>query len=248
MGFSWVKHGMRTLDADSVVAGTASGISFGTVLFTALLSSLLHVRELPEFMRLVSCDRSMWPRSLLFHGWLPWLSTAGVRDPWAAYLGQLAHRYLERLSGMLPTSDPTDLALGLEDQDHPIGGFEVAGAGVFLLASEEAMRGALWSTTEEYGDACLERCRVFMPVPGPLQTVQRAEFWSAFLALQAFWPGHLGFDNLNVVRSVGRLLDQGFPSKPLPLVKDGDLISLVQQMIRVRGPETVQVSKVRACH
>ena len=68
------------------------------------------------------------------------------------------------------------------------------------------------------------------------------------MALQAFWPGHLGIDNLNVVRSIGRVLDQGFPSKPLPLVKDGDLISLLQHMIRVRGPETVQVSKVRAYH
>ena len=78
-----------------------------------------------------------------------------------------------------------------------------------------------------------------MSVPGPLQTVQRAELWCAILALQAFWPGHLGIDNLNVVRSIGRLLDQGSVSKPLQLVKDGDLFSLIQHMIRVRGPETV---------
>ena len=31
----------------------------------------------------------------------------------------------------------------------------------------------------------MERCRAFMPVPGPLQTVQRAEFWGATIALQA---------------------------------------------------------------
>ena len=77
-----------------------------------------------------------------------------------------------------------------------------------------------------------------------LQTVQRAEFLGAILALQAFWPGHLGIDNLNVVRSIGRLLDRGSLSKSLPLVKDGDLISIVQRMIRVRGPEPVQVTKV----
>ena len=64
------------------------------------------------------------------------------------------------------------------------------------------------------------------------------------MALQAFGPGHLGIDNLNVVRSIGRLLDQGSLSKSLPLVKDGDLISIVQRMIRVRGPEPVQVTKV----
>ena len=97
------------------------------------------------------------------------------------------------------------------------------------------MRRASWSTSEEYGDARLERCRVFLPVPGSLQTVHRAEFWGAILALQAFWPGHLGIDNLKVVRSIGRLLDQGSLSKPSLLLKDGDLISIVQRMTHARG-------------
>ena len=38
--------------------------------------------------------------------------------------------------------------------------------------------------------------------------------WGAMLALQAFWPWHLGIDNLNVVRSLGRLLDHGCLSNP----------------------------------
>ena len=54
-----------------------------------------------------------------------------------------------------------------------------------LPAREEAMWGVIWRSAEEYGDASLERCRAFMPVPGPLQTV-----WGSILALQAFWPGH----------------------------------------------------------
>ena len=49
------------------------------------------------------------------------------------------------------------------------------------------------------GDARLERCRAFLPVSGVLQTVQRAEFWGAILAMQAYWPCHLGIDNLNVM-------------------------------------------------
>ena len=80
---------------------------------------------------------------------------------------------------------------------------------------------------------------------GVMQTVQRAEFWGATLAMQAHWPCHLGFDNLNVARSIGRLLDHGSLNKPLPLVKDGDLIALVQYMIRTRGRETVRVTKVK---
>ena len=102
-----------------------------------------------------------------------------------------------------------------------IGGFEVAGAGFFVLALALAFRGAVWGVAEEFGDARLERCRAFMPVPGPLPTVQRAEFWGAIIALQSHWLCHLGIDNLNVARSIGRLLDHGCLVEPLPLVKDG---------------------------
>ena len=38
-----------------------------------------------------------------------------------------------------------------------------ASHGVNLLAPEEASRGAVCRTTEEYGDSRLERCRAFMP-------------------------------------------------------------------------------------
>ena len=103
-----------------------------------------------------------------------------------------------------------------------IGGFEVAGAGVRL-----------------------ERRRAFLPVPGVLQTVQRAEFWGAILALQAYWPCHVGVDNLDVVRGIGRLLDADCLAKPLPLAKDGELVALVQYMIRTRGRGAVRVTKVK---
>ena len=63
--------------------------------------------------------------------------------------------------------------------------------------------------------------------------------------MQAYWPCHFGIDNLNVARSIGRLLDRGSLVKPLPLVKDGDLIALVQYMIRARGRETVRVTEVK---
>ena len=86
---------------------------------------------------------------------------------------------------------------------------------------------------------------LFMPVPGVMQTVQRAEIWGAIVAMQAYWPCHLGIDNLNVARNIGRLLDHDSLVKPLPLVKDGDLIALVQYMISTRGRETVRVTEVK---
>ena len=74
-------------------------------------------------------------------------------------------------------------------------------------------------------------CRGFCSVPGPLQTVQRAQLWEVILALQASEAVHFGVDNLNVVRHVGRLLDGVLPSRHLELEDDGDLLGLVQKMI-----------------
>ena len=70
---------------------------------------------------------------------------------------------------------------------------------------------------------------------GPLQTVQRAEFWGVILAFQAADGVHLGVDNLGVVRHVGRLLDGNGGSLPAELVKDGDLILLIGRMLRLKG-------------
>ena len=229
--------------------------------------SLQHVRDLPEFAYLLFLDCSKWPRCLLSHGWLPGLSGINSKDPWAASFGDLSSFHLERCLGACPVDfdnywappeywDADDVAL--EVSDHPniwtdgsredfssIGGFEVAGAGVYLSAAEVAFEGAVWGVAEEKGDARLERCRVFLSVPGVMQTVQRAEFWGAILANQAYWPCHLFIDNLNVARSIGCLLDYDSLVKPLPLVKDGDLIALAQYMIRIRGRETVRVTKVK---
>ena len=67
------------------------------------------------------------------------------------------------------------------------------------------------------------------------------------LALQATNAVHLGVDNLNVVRHVGRLLDGFSGVRPLELVDDGDLIILVRKLLSIRGEGTVCISKVK-CH
>ena len=73
----------------------------------------------------------------------------------------------------------------------------------------------------------------------------RAEFWGVSLALQAYDGIHLGVDNLGVVRHVGRLLDGRAASRPVELVKDGDLILLIERMLHLRGLDTVRISKVK---
>ena len=99
------------------------------------------------------------------------------------------------------------LDLALEIDNHPrvrtdgsaevnnLADVTVAGAGAYLLALALAMQGSTWGggVAADCGDAVQDKCRVFVSVPGPLQTVQRAEFWGAILALQAFCLGILGW-------------------------------------------------------
>ena len=85
----------------------------------------------------------------------------------------------------------------------------------------------------------------FCSVPGPLQSVQRAEMWGVILALQSSGAGHLGVDNLGVVRHVGRLLDGRHGSVPFELVKDGDLLLLIERLLHLRGLDTVRITKVK---
>ena len=65
------------------------------------------------------------------------------------------------------------------------------------------------------------------------------------LALQATNAVHLGVDNLNVVRHVGRLLNDLSSVRPLELVDDGDVFTLIRQLLSIRGEGTVCLSKVK---
>ena len=86
--------------------------------------------------------------------------------------------------------------------------------------------------------------KFFGSLPGPLQTVQRVEFWGVILALQASRAVHLGGDNLSVVRHVGRLLNCTHAFCLLELENDGDLIGLFQKMVRFRRGRTARVTQV----
>ena len=85
-------------------------------------------------------------------------------------------------------------------------------------------------------------CGGFCSVPGPLQSVQRAEMWGVILALQSSDAVRVGVDNLGVVLHVGRLLDGHCGSVPFELVNDGDLLLLIVRMLRLRGLDTVRIT------
>ena len=56
---------------------------------------------------------------------------------------------------------------------------------------------------------------------------------------------HLGVDNLNVVRILGRMLDGNLGARPFEVVPDGDLLCLIHRMLLLRGLDTVKVTKVK---
>ena len=63
---------------------------------------------------------------------------------------------------------------------------------------------------------------MLLRIIGPLQTVHRAEHWDVILVLQAYSGIHIGIDNLNVLRGVAKITDNGITDTPLPLINDGD--------------------------
>ena len=94
-------------------------------------------------------------------------------------------------------------------------------------------------------DSGTERCRLYLSVPRPLQTVQRAELWGVITALQASRPVHLGVDNANVVGHISRVSANIDLARPFELLVDGDLLALVKRLVEVRGHGTTAISKVK---
>ena len=56
---------------------------------------------------------------------------------------------------------------------------------------------------------------------------------------------HLGVDNLDVVRQVGRLLDGVRSSRLAELVNEGDILMLIGKIFELRRKDTVRVTKVK---
>ena len=134
------------------------------------------------------------------------------------WAGQSAHRSLEGAFGSYPAGDSGSgllltsgilrnwsLRLGKpcvwtdgSKDDYLTADLEVAGTGVCLPAPEEPFPGVIWCTVEEHGDARLNCCRAFVPLPGPLQKFG-VRSWHCRPPGRVMWV-------LTIARSSGRLL------------------------------------------
>ena len=123
-------------------------------------------------------------------------------------------------------------------------GVSSSGSGFFARKTEHFCSNRWWGHVDGVCvDPNVASCRGFCSVPGPRQSVLRAEMWRVILALQACGAVHLGVDNLGVVRHVGRLLDGCRGPIPFELVNDGDLLLLIERMLHHRGLDTVRISE-----
>ena len=195
------------------------------------------------------------------------LSGCNGDSPWADTASESAHYLVEVALGGYSSSlvsswhppdgyDPATVSCIVPDSPNvwtdgslildKVAGISSSGAGFFADHSATFWDVCTWGQVDHlHSVGNFPACRGFCSVPGPYQSVQRAEMWGVILALQSSGAVHLGVDNLGVVRHVGRLLDGRPGSVPFELLKDGDLLLLIDRMIRRRGPDTVRVSKVK---
>ena len=211
----------------------------------------MELRNQPEFLPLMSKDRTGWPRCLLWHGWLLGLSSRTVGTPWAVASSDLASSCLETAFGSYPPdtssawqpfwhqADVQDMIDDVPDNPNiwtdgsrepiPHLDVEIAGAGAFIHSPAIIFDSHHWGHAQDLDDPHEGSSHIFSGIPGPIQSVQRAEYWGVILALQAYSGIHVGIDNLNVLRGVSAIL----------------LLAIIHSMLCLRGFDTVKVSKVK---
>ena len=78
---------------------------------------------------------------------MPGPSGISDKDPWATSLGDLASFHLDADDIALEMFEYPNIWIGGSREDFSlVGGFEVAGAGVYLPASELAFENLVWGT------------------------------------------------------------------------------------------------------
>ena len=251
-GVSWSVVGASLLRVGFVVLRMVMVIFFGECTFP----HLVEIRENPEIHDLMREDKAHWPRCLLWHGWLPVLSGVNGASPWAVDAFESALYMVEVALGRHSSGLVTDWSLpnGLDADEVAVGCLTPLKSGLMVvvlfwipsLVSEHCWSSRRWGRVDHVQLVrVVQSSRLFVSVPGPLQTVQRAELSGVMLALQSSDAVRVGVDNLGVVRHVGRLLNGHRCSTPFKLVTDGNLFVLVDRMLRFRCHDKVRVTEVK---
>ena len=79
-------------------------ITMATFFWDCTFPPFVELRSQPEFLPLMSNDRTHWPSCLLWRGWLPGLSSRTLGTPWAISSSDLAGSCLENALRPYPLS------------------------------------------------------------------------------------------------------------------------------------------------
>ena len=172
---------------------------------------LVEIRENPEFHDLMRMDKGYWPRCLLWH---PMLSGVNGASPWATGASESASYLVEAAlgcysSGVITEWSPSDeydrVEVASLVPDHPniwsdgslvldpVTGVSSPGAGFCVHQSKNCWSGRRWGHVHHVRpEGEFQFCKGFCSVPGPLQSVQRAEMWGVILGFTVFWCGTPG--------------------------------------------------------
>ena len=200
-GFCWGRSGIVMSLVGFVVVMIMMVICFWDCPFPPLV----EIRENPEFHELMETDKSLWPWCLLWHGWLPMLSGVNLGSPWALTHAESASNLLEVALGShtsafllhwhLPDGfDAGSAAQGVAREpdvwtdgsmvEEKVSGASSAGAGFSTGHSGRFWAERSWGHIDDglHENRNASSCRGYCSVPGPLQSVQRAELWGVILA------------------------------------------------------------------
>ena len=174
---------------------------------------LSKVRNNPEFLPLMNRDRTNWPRCLLWHGWLPGLSSGTSGSPWAIASSDLASHTLEKALGPYPLSthsawhpfwDQDDVQDMIDDvpvvpniwtdgsrDPIPHLDVEIAVAGAFVQSPAIIFDSNHWGYAQDLDGPHEGSSHIFSGIPGPIQSVQRAEYLGGCSCSSSlFWYSH----------------------------------------------------------
>ena len=146
----------------------------GHLFWDCTFPPFVDLRNQPEFLPLMSKDRTHWPRCLLWHGWLPGLSSRTVGTPWAVASSDLASSCLENAFGSYPPSassawklfwdqdDVQDMIDSLPDYTNiwtdvsrepiPHLDVDIAGAGAFVHSPSFIFDSHHWGHAQDVDD------------------------------------------------------------------------------------------------
>ena len=184
----------------------------GHLFWECTFPPLVEILENPEFHDLMRMDKAHWPRCLLGHGWLPMLSGSNGVSPLAGSAFDSANYLVEAALGGYSSRLVTDWHPPDEYDpvtcivpDYPnvwtdgslildkVAGISSSRAGFFADHSATFWDVRTWGQVDLVQSVGhLPACRGFCSVPGPCQSVQRAEMWGVILALQSSGAVHLG--------------------------------------------------------